>query len=346
MAKGFTYQKRDTSAVSARAEQKGSTFLGIIKDDFTTWRPKKGNNYVRFLPPTWDGADHYGMDVYAHFGVGPDRATVLCLNKMQNKKCPLCEETLKAERAEDKELANELRARKQVLAWIIDLDAKDKGPMLWSQSWTIDRDIARVCRDQRTGEVFFIDHPDEGYNVAFDREGDGKTNTKYGGFKIDRKPSSVEPEWLEWVQEFPIPECLEWRDYDEIMTLYEGGEEPEAAAEKTPPARRSAAREEPEEEEPPARPPARKAPAKATREEPEEEAEEETEEVEEERPAPRKKVAAPAREQRDDGADDGYTQPPAKKAANGAGSPRADAGPMTSAQRLKAEMEARRAARK
>src|SRR5262245_13483641 len=84
---GFAYKERSVDNVRKRAAQKGGMYDSPFQDGFDTWRAKPGDNTIRFLPPTWDGAEHFGFDVYVHRNVGSDNSTYLCLNKMKGKPC-------------------------------------------------------------------------------------------------------------------------------------------------------------------------------------------------------------------------------------------------------------------
>lgn len=219
----FQYRKRGADAWEKRANQQGSEFQGIIKDEFKTFGPAKGDNFIRILPPTFDNAEHYGMDVYVHYSVGPDKATVLCLSKMLKEPCPICEARVKAERANDDELANELKASKRVLVWMIDRKEEGKGPLLWPMPWTLDRDFSKLARDPRSGEVYLIDHPEEGFDISFEKTGDG-INTKYVGIQLARKASSVDSDIIDYIVKEPLDQTLVWRDYDDIQKMFRGGE--------------------------------------------------------------------------------------------------------------------------
>ena len=78
----FEYKKRSQEALDKRATQQGGDFQGFLLDDFRTYAVKKGDNWIRFLPPTFDGATHYGMDVWVHYGIGPDNASAICIASM------------------------------------------------------------------------------------------------------------------------------------------------------------------------------------------------------------------------------------------------------------------------
>jgi len=231
--RGFTYQPRTDEDWEKRTSQQGGGFQGYISDEYRTYSLKKGDNAVRILPPTWEGARHYGMDIHVHFSVGPDKASVLCPYRMAEQPCPLCEIRARAEKQGDEDLAKELRPSKRVLVWVIDRKDEDKGPVVWGMPWTLDRDISKVSRDRTTGKFYFVDHPDEGFDIYFDREGEG-IGTKYTGVQLARRATSVDEHWIEYVQEHPLPETLLVRDYNEIKELYEGTRATETKEEPPP----------------------------------------------------------------------------------------------------------------
>jgi len=222
MAMKFKYKPRPVDAWEKRANQQGSDWKGIIKDDYKQYNPPKGDNYVRILPPTWEDPEHYGLEVYVHFGIGPDRASIICINHMQNKKCPICEARQRAQRTGDEELARELQANKRVLVWMLDRKDEAKGPMIWSMPWTLDRDFVKVSKDRATGEYYQIDDPENGYDISFDKTGEGIA-TKYMGTQVARRPSSVDQDIIDFIAEEPLPNAIVYLSYDEIKSIYEGG---------------------------------------------------------------------------------------------------------------------------
>lgn len=217
----FKYTPRNQESIEKRAAQQGGDFQSFIKDEFTVYAVKKGDNSIRIFPPTWDDPEHYGIDVFVHYQVGPDRASVLCPLKMENKPCPLCEAYMRAERQGDEELAKSLKVARRVLVWLLDRKEEEKGPLLWSMPWTVDRDIAKISRDKDSGEYYFIDDPDKGYNISFDREGEPPA-VKYTGIQLARRQSSVASNFMNFVVEHPLPDVLKYRTYEEIKLLYEG----------------------------------------------------------------------------------------------------------------------------
>lgn len=218
----FHYQPRNENAWKKRSEQSGSKFAGYILDDFKTFTPHKGENWVRIMPPTWENAEHYGMDIWVHYSVGPEDGAVLCLYKMKGEKCPICEEHQRAE-GRGQENAKELKPGRRVLIYLVDKKAeKDVDiPQPWAAPWTWDKDVAKVCRDRISGELFQIDNPTAGFDVFFDKEGE-KLQSKYLGFSLARTSSPVSQVSLDYVVKNPLPTVLQWRNYDEVKALFEG----------------------------------------------------------------------------------------------------------------------------
>jgi hypothetical protein len=217
----FVYKKRAPEIVQARAISSGNDFKGFIKNEYTTYQAKDGDNWVRLLPPTWDEAQHYGWDVYVHFSIGPDKASVLCNAKMFKTRCPICDAQQVALKAGDEELSKELRPNKRVLAWILDRQEASKGPLIWSMSYTQDKDICAISTDAMTGEYYALDDPDGGFDITFKKKGKG-LNTEYNGYQVARRHSSVDRVHIDYIVNNPLPETLLPRDYDEVKTIFEG----------------------------------------------------------------------------------------------------------------------------
>ncbi len=258
----FKYKKRSKDSYKKRADQQNGQFDSAYKPNLSTWTPKAGDHRVRFLPPTWEDAEHYGIDVWLHSSIGANDDTYVCLAKHGKGKCPICEEEARARRQGDTKYADNIKPYRRVLAWVIVRDKEDDGPVLWPMPWTVDRDITLQCLDKTTGEVLAVDDPEDGYDVDFTRDGSGM-KTKYVGIGIARRSSPLaeyedtEDEWLDAVTESPLPDCLNFYEYDYIKEVLLGGTS-EEAEEEAPPPRRSSRRSEPEEEEEEESPPPRR----------------------------------------------------------------------------------------
>lgn len=222
---GFRYQGRDRAQVEKRASMGANDFDKILKEHIRTWTPKQGNNRVRIIPPTWPKPEHYGYDIYVHYGVGADRGSYLDLDKMLGKPDPITEERneLKRTGGASEDDIKRMDSKRRVLAYIIDRDDEAEGVQAWAMPWTLDKDITVLSVDRQTQEVINIDDPDEGYDVEFKREGE-KDRTKYVGVAIARRSSRLgKREWLEYAVENPLPDQLQYFTYEEIAKTFGGG---------------------------------------------------------------------------------------------------------------------------
>jgi hypothetical protein len=225
--KKFEYQPRTSDQVRARATAGGNR-EGFLADGVKTFTPKAGTHTVRILPPTWEEAEHYGCDIHAHYNIGPDGGAYLCLHKMKDEDCPICDERAKAVKDGDDELADFLKPRRRVACWIINRDDEREGPMLWMMPQSLDVEISKQSIDKKTGEVYNLDDPSQGYDVSFERQGDGQ-NTKYVGVQIDRKHSPLTDddddmaEWLAFVKENTVLDQLVYQEEEYLQELIGDG---------------------------------------------------------------------------------------------------------------------------
>ncbi len=256
----FRYQPREKDAVKKRANQSGGLFDSIFKSRFATFTPKEGDYRLRVLPPTWEDAQHFGLDIYVHYGIGSDNQSYLCLDKMRGEKCPICEQRKVAERSGDPEYARSLVPTKRVLVWVVDRADEESGPQLWSMAWTIDRDLANLSIDKASGELLLIDDPEDGYDIEFVRTGKG-LKTKYSGTAVARRSSPLADDpkqsdaWLAFVAENPLTEVLQYFDADHIASIAEGkgAAKDEENEDEAPTRSKSRAQDEEEDEDEPPR---------------------------------------------------------------------------------------------
>lgn len=219
----FEYRQRDASSARKRAESSGKDYDRYLEDVVDGFQVSDGDNVVRILPPTWNDADHYGHDIYVHYEIGPDKGTYLCLQKMKGEPCPICEERKRAAAEGDEDYAKKLEPKKRVLVYVIDRNKEKEGLKVWAMPWTLDRDIVKVSVDKRSGEVMSIDHPDDGYDVMFERQGKGP-RTEYVGVSIDRRSSPLDNDKaLDIAQENPLPSLLKFYPYEHIASVFGGG---------------------------------------------------------------------------------------------------------------------------
>lgn len=237
----FEYRSRTADDLKRRAQQGGTAREGFVNQDVKFFAPKPGDNRIRVLPPTWENPDHFGYEVFVHYGIGSDNSAYLCEDKMNRTAgdCPICAERGRAEAAGEKEYADSLRPSKRVCVYVVDRDRPSEGVLLWSMPWTIDRDVCARAVDKMSGEVYNVDDPESGYDILFNKEGQGQT-TKYVGIDIARRSSPLSDDpaqsqaWLDYVLAHPIPSQLLHHDPEHVAAVFSGHAAAPAAEEPAP----------------------------------------------------------------------------------------------------------------
>ena len=222
----FVYHKRSKDDLDKRSRQSANNREGIVKDNFKSFVPAPGDNMIRILPPTFEESKHYGYDVWVHYKIGSDESTFVCPNKMLGEACPICEESKRARDSGDEEYAKELTPKRRVLIWLLDREkeAKDEEPVFWAMPWTIDRDISKLSKDKRTGEIYYVDDPDNGYDIEFEKTGKG-FNTKYLGLAISRHATFLgnkSDHVLDFIEDNPLDSIVIHHDNDYTTNVFTG----------------------------------------------------------------------------------------------------------------------------
>lgn len=224
----FNYRPRTAEEMQKRAHQSGyGTKDTFIRSDIPVWTPEDGVNKIRILPPTWDDADHYGIEAFVHYGIGADKSSYLCLQRHHGEACPICEARAELDADGDRDAAKELVPRKRVIMYVINRSDEKKGPQAWSAAWTVDSEIATQAIDE-SGATLPLDSPEEGYDVTFTREKQVGGIPKFGGYKIARKSSPIFDDEeavesaLEFITKNPLPEVLVFQSYETIRDAFSG----------------------------------------------------------------------------------------------------------------------------
>lgn len=253
-AGGFVYRPRSPEQMRKAAEPRsGGGYDSPFKRDYAIYKPVAGINHCRILPPTWANPEHYSYAVWVHGYIGPDNGSYVCMRKMFGKPCAACDEHQAARQSGDDEMAKRFAPKEQFVCWVLDRKGDDKtAPQLWKMSGRQDSEIAALTVDERTNELLFVDHPEEGYDITFTRTGQGD-RTRYSAFKFDRRTSPLlanakeVAEVLAYITEHPIPKTLltyepeylrrilygEAEEADPELDDAANGEEEEAAVEET-----------------------------------------------------------------------------------------------------------------
>jgi hypothetical protein len=227
----FKYNRNADRAKAIKDRADGNTggFDNPFKKDIPIFTCSKDGEYViRVLPATWDDAKAYAYEVFIHYNVGADKGRFLCPRKMWGEECPVCEEYERAKRNNDEEYAKKLRATQRAAVYcVVRGDEEKNGPQLFPMPISLDQEIASRSRDKKTKEVLYIDDPNEGFDVAFERK-DTKQGTRYGSVELDRSPSPIidnpkkQDRWLQFIADNPIPEILVRRDAKYIGKVFAG----------------------------------------------------------------------------------------------------------------------------
>ena len=224
-SRSFEYKKPTADTVKQRSEQRGGAeFDSLFKHGTHVFKGNDGDNVIRILPATWDDPKHFGFDLFVHYGIGPDQQAYLCAKEMKHGdgECPICEERARAVKDGDDDYAKSLKPSKRVLIYLIDRDAEKEGVQAWAAPWTVDRDINSLIVDKRSGEVLGIDDPKNGYDIEFSRKGKG-LKTEYIGMQIARRESDLgDDDWLQYAIDNPLPDQLQFFDYDHIAKVFGG----------------------------------------------------------------------------------------------------------------------------
>jgi hypothetical protein len=177
------------------------------------WKPDKGKNIIRILPP-WSADGFWYKDTLRHyvsFGEGPKK-TIFC-PVHNGDRCAVCDLRTKlreSKRKSDQKHADAIRPSLDFHVNMIDLKDKETGVQVGRLTETVVNSLLEYMMDADWGD--FTD-PRRGYNVIINREGE-QLQTKYT-VHLQRKQSRLEQ--ANWLKEL--------KDLDELY--------PEATYEET-----------------------------------------------------------------------------------------------------------------
>lgn len=230
----MTNQTREERIAAKRAAlrkaraQESKGYDSPYTRDLQSFKPAEGKNRIRLMGVP--GETNHSVTIHVHYGVGPDRASYLCLNHNDESitggkgECPICAEQLKAALAASrmpegaaketaKREANSLKAKPRRFTLLIDRSKTEEGIKFWSMPASVDANIVDQMDDVDTGEFRMVDDPYEGHDIAFKREGQG-INTKYTGEQIAPKATPLSPNeaqmkaWLDEFEGFSLTDLL------------------------------------------------------------------------------------------------------------------------------------------
>jgi hypothetical protein len=195
------------------------------------YKIKVGDNFIRIISPKFsqfneDDLPFFWRQVRIHYEVGVNKRVVLCSRhttditgeKIMNQPCPVCDlaDSIREKNPDDARL-KELFPSYRYLFLIYDVtdeSTEQKGLHWLDAPTTIKEEIVALSRDRRTGAVVDVSDRKEGFDIEFERQGTGRYNTEYSGFKLTQ--GQVPPE--SWYQNAPdtFEDLLSWSDYDQV----------------------------------------------------------------------------------------------------------------------------------
>lgn len=234
----FHYRPRTAEEIHKRQTQTAGSREGFVAPNIPTYTSADGENRVRILPPTWDDAEHYGFELWAHYNVGAEEGAYLCPLKHRGEECAVCEARMQMEaEGADIEATKVMKPKKRVAMWIIDRAHEDKGPLLWFCPQSLDREIAIHAEDEDKA-VIPLDSPDKGYDVTFLRGKNPGGYVEYTVKGVARRPSPIfddpdeQKKVLKYISEHPVPDCVVYADSETVSNAYNGKAQPRRAAEE------------------------------------------------------------------------------------------------------------------
>src|SRR5689334_686362 len=97
------YRPRTYDDANDRANQRSTNAEHYLKSNVNTFKAREGDNTVRFIPippaviDEYGLKNHYGMEVFVHHNIGPEKSSFLCLLQMKKGNCPVCDYRAKLE---------------------------------------------------------------------------------------------------------------------------------------------------------------------------------------------------------------------------------------------------------
>ena len=187
------------------------------------WKVEDRSHKTRLLPvhPD-DNINFYGMTVHIHMNVGVNGDQFLCLKRMKNMNCPICEQQASLWDSEP-EMAKDLYPTTRYLVWVVDLSLpeNDQEAKIWSCPRTAMDDILGVSYKKATDEILNLANIEDGLAIYFDREKTQGTNfSKYKNFQLDDSSTVAKDKWLEGI--IPFTEVLDYASYEEIKNAFLG----------------------------------------------------------------------------------------------------------------------------
>src|SRR5580698_3294379 len=129
--------KNRIAAMKDKKENAGASNRDFIfKEKVPNFQARDGENIIRLLPATWDDAYFPWYEAHVHYQVGANNGQFLCLARMLNKPCAICDAQKEMqERGEPEEIVKTMYPQQRAIAWLIDRQEPAKGPQIWTMPY-------------------------------------------------------------------------------------------------------------------------------------------------------------------------------------------------------------------
>lgn len=130
-----------------------------MRVDILNYKVGKGNPWAD------EGEEHYERTYWIHRSIGPDNNSYVCPARTAGRRCPVCEEHVKAlnKHGYNSEEEKALRPQERQLFNVIDLEEPQKGVQIWDISnWCFGRQLDAEIREA---------DPDDHYECFADHQG-------------------------------------------------------------------------------------------------------------------------------------------------------------------------------
>lgn len=140
---------------------------------------KEGRNKLRIIPGVGDMEDFFWQQASRHY-IPDTKQSFFCPDFTIDEPCPICEFRQEMYNAGDnasKELAQSLKATRRYWMNVIDRNAKDKGPQIFTPGIKIAGPIIGFLTDPEYGDLIFDE--EKGLDIVVKRSGTGRYDTTY-----------------------------------------------------------------------------------------------------------------------------------------------------------------------
>ena len=190
---------------------------------------EQGKNVRRVLWPKGDN-DSFYSEGFVHYSLGREGKTVVtCPKTFGNKeRCPICEyvEQLQQSKSKnDKELANNIKAKRKIYINVINRDGDDETPKVLPIGVTILKGILETICDADYGD---ITDPEDGRDITITRKGTG-LKTEYSVLPKPKSSEVSEEQTPDEIEEemTDLESLFVKKSYEELEDILNGEENDE-----------------------------------------------------------------------------------------------------------------------